>query len=204
MTLKEHYGLHKRKIIIHSKMLLLLLAIAIIIIHTFARYANTVMKSTPIDLAKWILKVNGESISNSTNTLSTPIQIVSLTDGTAYVDIGDEFYFDITINPESTEVSVEYIISVDLTDVNSTFPTGTIIKKYEKYNPNNSELISTTNVNSSSVAINDTINLSSGQTALLVNNSVKYRIYCQMPQFADLVQNNALGANAQITIKQII
>lgn len=203
MTLKEHYKFHSRKSIKPYMVLVLLILLTITIFHTFGGYTATGNGAATIGAAKWLLNINGEQISSNTSSLSSPIQIINSNDGTNNIDIKDECYFDITVNPATTEVAVTYTISINVADSNSTLPEGTTIKKYEKYNSSNSNLISTTNVNSTSVTISDDINLVN-DTALSANQAVKYRVYCQMPNYADLVKSDTIGIVPQILVKQIV
>lgn len=204
MTLKEHYKYHSRKSIKPYKVLFILIVFAITIFHTFGRYANTGAGTGTTQAARWLLTINGEQISSNATTLSSPIQLINSSNGTRYIDIGDECYFDIIVNPASTEVAVTYSILVDLNAVNSSLPSGTTIKKYEKYNNSTSTLISTTNVNGTSATITGNINLSNAQTPLNSSDAVKYRVYCQMPNYANLTKNTSIGVVPQITVQQIL
>lgn len=203
MTLKEHYKFHSRKSIKPYKVLFILIVFAITIFRTFGGYSSAGNGTGTTQAARWLLTINGEQISSNTTALNTPIQLINSSNQTTYIDIGDECYFDIIVNPASTEVAVTYTISVDLNAANSSLPSGTTIKKYEKYNNSNSTLISTTNVNSTSATITGNINLSNAQ-ALSNSDAVKYRVYCQMPNYADLAQNTSIGVVPQITVQQII
>jgi hypothetical protein len=204
MRLKDHYKFHSRKSLKPYKSLLLLVLFTITIFHTFGRYSSISTANSAFDIAKWLLKINEEKIESSTSNLSSSIKLVNSADGTTNIDVGDECYFDIIINPDSTEVDVKYIISIDLEDSNSTLPAGTIIKKYEKYNVSNSKLLFTANVNNTSITIEDNINLENKEIELKDTDSVKYRIYCQMPDFADLVKNQRLSVKPSIIVQQIL
>ena len=206
MRLKEYYNIYnkKRNIKFQSIVILLVVFFAINMFYTLGRFSNTVFGNTSLTIAKWFLLINNEQISGNTTVLSSATPLVNSNDGTTNIDVGDECYFDITLNPSTTEVAVNYTISIDLTDASSTLPTGTKIKKYEKYNIDGTQLISTTNVNATSLTINDNMNLANSGVALASSDAVKYRIYCQMPDFANLVQNTALSITPQITVSQIL
>lgn len=203
MRLKEHYKLHSRKSLKPYKYFFLLLLFTITIFHTFGRYSNTSTVTSEVDLAKWLLEINNEKIESNTSILTSSIQLLNSANNTTNIDVGDECYFDVVVNPASTEVAVKYTISLDIEDNNSTLPTGTIIKKYEKYNSSDSKL-ETVDVNNTSIIIEDSINLKNQETELESTDSVKYRIYCKMPEFADLVKNQRLSVKPLITVQQIL
>lgn len=203
MRLKEHYKLHSRKSLKPYKYFLLLLLFTITIFHTFGRYSKTSTATSNMDIAKWLLKINNETIESNTSILTSSIQLFNSADNTTNIDVGDECYFDIVVNPASTEVAVAYTISLDLEDNNSTLPTGTIIQKYEKYNSSDTKL-ATVEVNKTSITIEDSIDLKNQETELENTDSVKYRIYCKMPEFADLVKKQRLSVKPSITVQQIL
>lgn len=206
MRLKEYYNIYnkKRNIKFQSIVIILVVFFAVNMFYTLGRFSNTVLGNTSLNVAKWFFQVNNEQIEGNTSVLSSTTPLVNSSDGTTNIDVGDECYFDIILNPSTTEVAVNYTISIDLTDANSTLPTGTMIKKYSKYNIDGTQLISTTNVNATSVTINDNMNLANSGVALASSDAVKYRIYCQMPDFANLAQNTALSITPQITVSQIL
>lgn len=207
MTLKEHYKFHSRKSIKPYMVLVLLILLTITIFHTFGGYSSAGNGAGTTQAAKWLLNINEEPIFSNTTTLSSEMQLINSSDGTNKIDIEDEFYFDITINPATTEVAITYAISIDLNNASSSLPSGTKIIKYEKYNITdvaNPSLISETQVNNTSVVITDNINLSTTQTPLSNADAVKYRAYCQMPAYADMVRDAKISVVPQITVQQIL
>ncbi len=204
MTLKEHYGFNSKKSIKPYLKLVLLLFIVITISHTFARYTYTTTNNGVISVAKWHVKINGEEATNNASGLNSNISLLNAEDNTTNIDSGDECYFDIIINPSTTEVAISYAISVDLDQAN--LPSGTKILKYEKYtNTGENETISTTqDVDDKTVSISEIISLPETQTAMDNNSIRRYRIYCKIPFPTDIVKDSDFTVTPQITLGQYI
>ena len=201
MTLNEHYKFHSRKSLKpYASLLLLVLCIGVF--HTFAGYSTTASALPSINVAKWSVTINGQSASNGSSQFTQ--ELINADDGTTVLNAGDRCYFDIIIDPTSTEVSVSYTILVDVEAQGSTLPAGTIIEKYEKYIGNLYELDSTSNVDNSSVTISEDIDISSSQTALGNSDIRKYRIYCILPEYMSVQEGNEISVIPQITVKQKI
>lgn len=204
MTLKEHYGFNSRKSIKPYLKLMVLFFTVITISATFAKYAYTTTNNGVISIAKWYIEINGEEIINGASGLGGNISLLNIADNTTNIDSGDECYFDITINPVTTEVAVFYSISIDLDESN--LPNGTKILKYEKYinTGENEQLDNTENVNATNVSIAENITLSETQTSLDDTAIRRYRVYCKIPFPADIEKDNNFTITPQITVKQYI
>ena len=124
MTLKEHYSINSRKSIKPYFKLIIMFFILITVSHTYARYTYTTTNNGVISVAKWYIEING------TDNLNNNIRLLNVEDNTTNIDSGDECYFDIIINPSTTEVAISYSILVDLAESN--LPSGAKILKYEK------------------------------------------------------------------------
>ena len=204
MTLKERYKFHSRKSMKPFTRLLFLVIIGIIAVPTFARYKSIGSANSIMPIAAWSILVNGEQITNQTNQLTQPISLLNSADDTDKIDAGDECYFDIVINPSTTEVSVSYTISLDLSLQNNTLPEGTQIKKYEKYRGHDSEFVSSTNVNDTEVSISENIILSNSQTSLSTSDIRKYRIFLKIPDYINAEEDQEYDVIPTITIQQYI
>lgn len=130
--------------------------------------------------------------------------MLNVADGTNKIDQGDECYFDIIIDPTSTEVSISYSISIDLSLQENTIPGGTKVSKYEKYIGTSSEASSTTTVDNTTVLISDDIDLPNTQTALGSSDIIKYRIYCILPESINVQKDEELSVVPNIIVKQKI
>lgn len=202
MTLKEHYNLRSKKHIKAYFKFILLFFLVITISQASARYTNIKSTNAVAQIAKWAITINGEQITNNTSSLAQGIDLVNVTDGTNKVDINDDCYFDIIINPATTELAVTYKVIVDLTAQTSTIPSQTIITKYEIYQGTNNQLISTSNVNNTSVTITGNIDLINNQTALASSDTRKIRVYCKLPNILNVVQNQEYKIVPTIVIEQ--
>lgn len=205
MTLKEHYSISSRKSIKPYFKLIVLFFILITVSHTYARYTYTSTNNGVISIAKWHIEINGTEITNGATNLNSNIALLNVADDTTNIDSGDECYFDIIINPSTTEVAISYSILVDLAESN--LPSGAKILKYEKYvnTGANEELDGPENIiNAEMVSITENVTLPETQVAL--NNSAirRYRIFCKIPFPADIDKDDDFTATARITVKQYI
>ena len=204
MTLNEHYKYHSRKSLKSYTRFLILLVFVIVTFQTLARYISGVQGNAVSPIAKWHILINGEQISNNVNSLNQTISLLNSADDTTSIDEDDECYFDIVINPSTTEVSIRYTIFLDLTAQNNTLPDGTLILRYEKYSGSNNQLVSTTTVNDTDVSVSEIIALSNSSTALGSNDIRKYRFFCKLPRYINAQINEQFTVVPQITVIQNI
>ena len=205
MTIKEHYSINSRKSIKPYFRLVFWLSIFIITVsQTFARYTYTTTNNGTISIARWHIEINGEEITNGMNNLNNNIELLNTKDNTTNIDSGDECYFDIIINPSTTEVSFSYSISVDLKESN--LPSGTQILKYEKYvnSGANEELNNTIDINSTNLSITENMLLPEEGIALNNESIRKYRVYCKIPFPIDIDINTLYTVTPTITVMQYI
>ncbi len=204
MTLKEHYSINSRKSIKPYFKLIVMFFILITVSHTYARYTYTTTNNGVISVAKWHIEINGTEITNATSNLNSNISLLNAEDNTTNIDSGDECYFDIIINPSTTEVSISYSILIDLAE--STLPSGAKILKYEKYvnTGADEELDKTENINAETISILENIVLPETQIALNNESIRRYRIFCKIPFPADIDKDEDFTATPRITVKQYI
>lgn len=204
MKLKEHYSFNSRKSIKPYLKLIVMLFMFTTISYSFCSYTYTTTNNGVISIAKWYIEINGEEVKNGASGLGKNISLLNVEDNTTDIDSGDECYFDITINPVTTEVSISYSISIDLEESN--LPNGTKILKYEKYTNTgeNEQLDKTENVNAKTVSIAENIALPEMQIALDNTSIRRYRIYCKIPFPADIEKGNNFTVTPQITVEQYI
>ncbi len=204
MTLKEHYSINSRKSIKPYFKLIVMFFILITVSHTYARYTYTTTNNGVISVAKWHIEINGTEITNATSNLNSNISLLNAEDNTTNIDSGDECYFDIIINPSTTEVSISYSILIDLAE--STLPSGAKILKYEKYvnTGADEELDKTENINAETISILENIVLPETQIALNNESIRRYRIFCKIPFPADIDKDEDFTVTPRITVKQYI
>ena len=203
MTIKEHYKNSSRRSIKPYVKLIVLFLMLITISSTFARYTYTTSNSGLISIAKWHIEINGKEITNETNSLSN-IELLNVEDDTTNIDSGDDCYFDIIINPSSTEVAVSYSISVNLEESN--LPSGTKFIKYEKYKNTgeDEEADKPEEVNSKTVSVTENINLPETQTAMNNDSIRRYRFFCKIPFPIDIEKNTDFTVTPKIVVEQYI
>ena len=205
MTLKERYRFNRRKSIRPYIKLFVLIILIMSVSPTFSRYTSMSGANSSLSVAKWLIKINNETITSGTNALTNSINLLNVEDDTTEIDSGDTCYFEITIDPTLTEVAVSYSISVNLTTA-SNLPVGTKIERYEKYiYTNNTETLdSTTNLNATSASISENIMLPVSQTAFTSTSKVKYRFYCSIPFPTDMTRDASLTVTPSISVEQYI
>ena len=118
MTLKEHYKYHSRKSLKPYMRLLLLFTIVIVCSSTISRYTSGATVDGLINIAKWSIIINGVEITNTSNQLDMNIDLFNVKDDKTNISLGDECYFDITLNPMTTEVAISYTIDINLENSN--------------------------------------------------------------------------------------
>ena len=170
--------------------------------NTLSKYTSRSNDASSTQVAKWSISINGQSITSSTNSLTQSINLLNSADDTDKIDAGDLCYFDITINPSTTQVSVTYTISVDLSAASCTLPNGTKVEKYEKYNYNNTLIGTATTVNNTSTTITESLSLSDGQTPLGNTDIRKYRVYCRLPNYINVLRDQEYSVTPTITVSQ--
>lgn len=202
MTLKDHYKFHSRKSIKPYSRLLVVIVLSISVFYTVARYISSATSTITMEVAKWSIKINNETITSNTSTLSQTMPIYNV-DGSTSLKKGSECYFEITIDPSLTEVALSYSISIDLTSGNHPLPTGTTIDYYEIFTGSSYTLSGTENVNDTSETITGSYSLVEG-SALSNSDIVKYRIHCVIPNDAVITNGEEFNIVPVITLQQEI
>ena len=183
--------------------ILLIIVLTLALFPALAKYLSTASGNSNINIAKWSIVINGETISSSTNQLSNTINLLNSTDDTTDIGAGDECYFDLIINPSTTEVSISYNITVDVLAQTCTLPEGTVIKKYEKYTGDNYTFTSSIPVNDTDISISEDIHLTNNQA--LGNSDIrKYRIFFQLPDYLNVTQGQEYKIVPTVTVRQYI
>ena len=123
----------KRKIIFFLALMSLFYCVNLI--HgTYAKYISSANANTDITIARWNILVNNQDILQNSNFTST---ITPIFEGTSNIREGiiaptSEGYFDVIINGDSTDVSFEYTLDVELSSLNTV--DDLVITKYELNN----------------------------------------------------------------------
>lgn len=130
MDLNKRYRPKRRRRVIRFLLFYLFLSSVLIFYSTFAKYTTVVEDAPTIDIANWNIKVNN-SDSNTTQNLSNVIKLTPDTTTQTTTDNklapGQTGHFDIIINPEGTDVALQYSLSF----VTNTLPEGISLTNYE-------------------------------------------------------------------------
>lgn len=133
MSLSERYKSNRKKRIRRFFAFYLFFAYIVIFYNSFARYVATTENTPKMEVASWKIHVNGNNISKNDvdeNTLSNIISLVPNGNGNTTdnkLAPGQSGYFDIIINPEGTEVALEYTITIDKSNI----PEAIVLNSYE-------------------------------------------------------------------------
>lgn len=130
MNLRQRYRIKGRRRVTRFLLMYSLLVFFLLFYSTFARYTTVVEDAPNIEIANWEIKINENKVVDG-ETLSNIIQLIpnATTQTTTNNKLapGQNGYFDITINPEGTEVSIEYLIELET----SNLPKGLEVTTYE-------------------------------------------------------------------------
>lgn len=133
MNLRQRYKSKGTKRLIRFLGFYSILAFFLLFYSTFARYTTIVKNESTVAIANWQILINDNDILNS-GTLTNQIELVPSTQTTTDNKLapGQNGYFDIIINPEGTDVAIEYTINLDVTNL----PSGITLTTYEILNEN--------------------------------------------------------------------
>ena len=129
--------------------------------------------------------------------------LLNVSDGSTSLKSGDECYFDIEINPSSTEVSLTYSIDIDLTSGSHPLPSGSTVLRCDLYTGGSATVSDTETFGTTTATINGSIALSNSEP-LNASSIRKYRIYCEIPSNASITDGEEFNVNPVITIDQDI
>lgn len=192
MTINERYraiSIHrtKRYNLIYAIILILFLMIPT----TFSRYTITAEGETSVNIANWQIAINGVDLAQNA-TLNDKIYLIYDNQQNGMILPGKTGYFDIILDPTGTEVSIEYEIVIDL----SNMPQNMILTGYTL---NSGEINTVPNNNT----ITGEIHLSNG-TKLDSSNKQTYRIYWQWTGSSEIEIDENYFINANTRVRQII
>lgn len=201
MTLDEKYRYRSQK---NRKNLSIYVIIALFftITATTARYANEVATNEKLEIAKWNITINGETISPNKTTLDTNMPII-IESGSAdnIIRNGDTGYFEIEVNPTGTEVSVEYIINLSFVKQPSTILSN---MKFEYYSLNDESQKHTLQNNTiDGTASNKRIVLN-GKSSLDATDKIKYKVYWKWEGKDLNVNPGTCSIKANVQVRQVV
>jgi len=196
-TLSEKYRVHNRSK--SDKLLFIyILIFAVFIISTsFARYISQGSTTLGLELADWCIKINDTEITPTTTFLENKIDLV-VTDNISedgLIMAGQKGYFDIVIDPQYTEVSLQYSIIIDT----SSLPSQIVLTEYSVNDFSIKETFPNDYVLEGQILLN-------GNTNLEDTDQKTYRIYWEWPienaKMDDIQSDYKVKANVEV--EQII
>lgn len=141
MSLSRRYNTNRIKKTINFVEIYIFLTFLLIFSSTFARYTAKIEGNPKTETATWKIQVNNNEISEGetlTNSITLVPEITTQTTTNNKLAPGQNGYFDIIINPQGTEVAVQYEINIDTTNL----PKGIDLTKYTIQEDNVEENIS--------------------------------------------------------------
>lgn len=184
MNLRLRYKASLSKKIIRLFVCFSFLTFLLFCTNTSSRYTGQVEDITKAEVAKWNIKVNNQVIS-STGTVDCAITLVTdRPDGK--IEPGSTGTFDIEIDPNETEVSVEYLLNFD------NLPVGINAVSYEILEENSKEILVLGDIEGN-------ISLDAARNALTSGEKVTLRVHWMMEDTAIDV-NTLTDENKQYTI----
>lgn len=120
MNLSERYKARHTERLKRFLLFYSFLALFLFSYNTLARYTTFSTGTATADVAKWRVQINNIEISNDIQEISNVIELVPSSETKTTGNMlapGQSGYFDIAINPAGTEVSLEYTITIDTTNI---------------------------------------------------------------------------------------
>ena len=118
MTLNQKYRIHKIKTYKSYLRLLIIIIFLISFYYTFSKYSNVFVASSGVEIANWKIVINGTRIDSSLESINNAIELkVDNAESEDVIRAGQTGYFDIEINPDGTEVAIEYQIIMDFSEM---------------------------------------------------------------------------------------
>ena len=141
MNLSRRYNTNRIRRTINFVEIYIFLTFLLIFSNTFARYTAKIEGNPRTETATWKIQVNNSEISEGevlTNSIKLVPDVSTQTTTNNKLAPGQNGYFDIVINPQGTEVAVQYEINIDTTSL----PKGINLTKYTIQEDNVEENIS--------------------------------------------------------------
>lgn len=201
MTLNQRYRIYGVKKASRYLKLFIIIAFLLMFSQTFASYSSMFVVQSDFNVAKWKIVINGTEVNENIKTLNNAIELKSddnIIDG--LIKAGQTGYFDISINPDGTEVSLEYSIAMDF----SNMPDKIVMNSYSIIKDNEeSEKMAIPSDNS----FNGTIYLKQENNVkyrLDSSDTITYRIYWTWSGEDYEIEYNTYSVTSNITVQQII
>ena len=118
----------KRTHVVSFCLVILVITLLFITSNSYARYISNGGVDLKASIAKWYIEVNGVNVTSQTTTINDEINLIVTENATqdGAIQAGQKGYFDISIDPKYTEVSLSYRINIDT----SNLPSNIFLTKY--------------------------------------------------------------------------
>lgn len=187
MALKEQYAIKNKKRLKQFVFLYAILVFLFMIYDTLAIYSNPSEGNVKVTLANWNIKINEKNLTDE-NTLLDQIVLMN-EDGSTKIEAGDQGYFDIKIDPNGTEVSLEYKITLDL--ASSILPSGLVINSYSIGDENTKYNMDANNIVNGEILLNNKDILSESDAQLI-------RFYWNWKEESEETKSYTIYANVEV------
>lgn len=118
MTINQRYRVHKIKTYKSYLRLFIIITFLVIFYYTFSKYSDLFVLSSDLEIANWKIIINGTRIDSSIETINNAIELkVDNDESENIIRAGQTGYFDIEINPDGTEVAIDYQIVMDFSEM---------------------------------------------------------------------------------------
>ena len=109
----------KRTHVVSFCLVILVITLLFITSNSYARYISNGGVDLKASIAKWYIEVNGVNVTSQTTTINDEINLIVTENATqdGAIQAGQKGYFDISIDPKYTEVSLSYRINIDTSNL---------------------------------------------------------------------------------------
>ena len=196
-NLKERYRIHNKSKSNKPLMKYMLIFAVLIFSTSFSRYVTENGTTLGMNVAKWNIKVNDKTITQATTLIKNEIDLVITDNKTddGIIKPGQKGYFDIVIDPQYTEVSLKYKITLDI----SGLPSQIQIPNYSLNNLNTKLIMPNNKILQGNILLDGGENLDS-------TSKKYYRVYWQWPIENGKIENikSNYKVKANVKIEQLI
>ena len=196
-NLKERYRIHNKSKSNKPLMKYMLIFAVLIFSTSFSRYVTENGTTLCMNVAKWNIKVNDKTITQATTLIKNEIDLVITDNKTddGIIKPGQKGYFDIVIDPQYTEVSLKYKITLDI----SGLPSQIQIPNYSLNNLNTKLIMPNNKILQGNILLDGGENLDS-------TSKKYYRVYWQWPIENGKIENikSNYKVKANVKIEQLI
>lgn len=195
MNLNERYYISARNKTSKRYRIFIILVLLLLFSLTLARYNSTSTYNSKMSVAKWCIKINDVEITQNTKKLSDKIEFVAVENKSEddLIKAGQKGYFEINIDPQYTEVSLNYSIVIDT----SQLPVEIELTKYAVNDFDTKIDMPSNNILTGDILLD-------GKTSLEDTDAKTYRIYWEWADEDNIIDIKNYKLKANIIIKQEI